>query len=243
MNEQSIPQIKLISLFLRKFFRFKYQLLWSEQDQSAFTVFTTHFTVDECLPLIINKKSEHPYFFKPDKITKQTVDFISFDPRLTTENNLLDDNRPYRYEQNIQEQQSLFTTNENYNENDNNNEYYTLENQNENRIETIVHHINENNISEYTTPESTTTAQTGTSTNNQVVRVPTTVVSPRPNTNNPQSYSDSSPRRIITFNFPSDSDDEIQDETQNITSLRNTSVDVSSPTRTILDNTRVINTT
>ena len=61
LNEQPIPQIKLISLFLRKFFRFKYQLLWSEQDQSTFTVFTTHFTADECLPFIINKKNEHPF--------------------------------------------------------------------------------------------------------------------------------------------------------------------------------------
>ena len=48
LNEQSISQIKLISLFLRKCFRFNYPLLWSEQDQSAFTVFTTHFTADEC---------------------------------------------------------------------------------------------------------------------------------------------------------------------------------------------------
>ena len=62
LNEQPIPQIKLISLFLRKFFRFKYQLLWSEQDQSAFTVFTTHFTADECLPFIINKNNERPFF-------------------------------------------------------------------------------------------------------------------------------------------------------------------------------------
>ena len=147
----------------------------------------------------------------------------------------------------IQEQRSLFITNENYNENDNNNEDYTLENQNENRNETIVHHINENNTSESTTPESTTSAQeasqTGTSTNNQFVRVPTRVVIPRPNTYSPQSYSDTSPRRIITFNFPSNSDDEIQDETQNITSLRNTSVYVWSPTRTFLDNTQNINTT
>ena len=69
-------------------------------------------------------------FFKQEKITKQTIDIISFDPRLITENNPNDDNRPYCYEQNIQEQQSLFTTNENYNENDNNKENYTLENQN-----------------------------------------------------------------------------------------------------------------
>ena len=218
LNEQSISQIEIISLFLRKIFRFNHQLIWSEKDQAAFTAFTTHFTADECLPFIIKQKNEHPYFFKPDKITKQTIDLISFDPRLITENNLIDDNRPYRYEQNSQEQQSLFTKNENYNENDNNNEDYTLENQNENCNEAMVHHINEN-TSEYSTPESTTSAQdasqAGTSTNNHLVRVPTRVVSPRPNTYDPQSYSDTSPRRNITFNFPSNSDDEIQEETQN----------------------------
>ena len=181
----------------------------------------------------MNKKTEHPFFFKPDKLTKQTIDFITFDPRLITENNLIDDNISYRFEQIIQEQQSLFTTNENYNENDNKKEDYTPENQNENRNGNIVQHINENNTNEYTTPESTTStqdaAQTGTSTNNQFVRVPTRIVSPRQNTYNPQSDSDTSPRRIISFNFPSNSDDEIQDETQNLTSLRNTSVNVSSP--------------
>ena len=67
-------------------------------------------------------------------------------------------------------------------------------------------------------------------------------MSPRPNTYDPQSYSDTSPRRNITFNFPSNSDDEIQEETQNITSFRNISVDVSSPTRAFLDNTQNINT-
>ena len=50
LNEQTIPQIKLISLFLRKYFRFNYQLLWSEQDQPAFTAFHNHFTADECSP-------------------------------------------------------------------------------------------------------------------------------------------------------------------------------------------------
>ena len=245
MNEQSLPQIKLISLFFRNFFIFNYQLLWSEQNQSSFTAFTTHFTADDCLSFIINKKNERPYFFKPDKITKQTFDLISFDTRLITENNLLDDNRPYRFEHNVREQQILFPINENYNENDNNNEDYTFENQNENRNENVVHHRNENNTSEYTTPESTTSAQvvsqTGTSTNNQFVRFPTRVVSSRPNTYDPQSYSDTSPRRNLTFNFPSNSDDEIQDETQNTTSLRSTAINVSSPTRTIYNHT--LNTT
>ena len=73
------------------------------------------------------------------------MDFISFDPRLITENNLHDGNRPYRYEQNIQEQQNLFTNNED----DNNIEEHMFENQNENPNEGIALHINENNASEY----------------------------------------------------------------------------------------------
>ena len=174
LNEQRIPQTKVISLFLRKYFRFNYQLLWPEQDQPAFAAFHNHFTADECLPFIINKQNEHPYFFKPDKITQQTMDIISFDPRLITENNFNDDNRPYRYEQNILEQQNIFTDNDNNNEaDDKNNEEYIYENQNENRNEATVLHGKENNASEYTTPESTTSAQnsseTETSTTSQFV--------------------------------------------------------------------------
>ena len=111
----------MISLILRKYFRFNYQLVWSEQDQPAFAAFHNHFTADECLPFIINKQNEQPYFFKPDKITQQTMDLITFDPRLITENNFHDDNRPYRYEQIIQEQQNLYTNNDNNNEEDDNN--------------------------------------------------------------------------------------------------------------------------
>ena len=130
------------------------------------------------------------------------MDFISFDPRLITENNFHDDNRPYRYEQNIQEQQNLFTNNDNNNEEDgNNNEEYTPENRNENRNENIVLHTNENNTSEYTTPESTTSAQnasqTEISTNSQFVRISTRVVSPRQRTHDPQSLS---PTRTISNN-------------------------------------------
>ena len=80
LNEQTIP--KVISLFLRKNFRFIYQLIWSKQDQPVFAAFHIDFTADECLPFIINKQNEHPYFFKPDKVTEQTMDLISFDPHL-----------------------------------------------------------------------------------------------------------------------------------------------------------------
>ena len=233
----------MIYLFLRKYFRFNYQLLWSEQDQPAFAAFPNHFTPDECLPFIINKQNEHPYFFKPDKVTQQTMDLISFDPRLITENNFHDDNRPYRYEQNLQEQQNLFTNNDNNNEeDDNNNEENIFENQNEIRNEDIVLHINENNASDYTTPESTPSAQnasqTETSTTSQFVRILTRVVSPRQNTHDPQSYLGTSPHRYITFNLPTHPDEVVQDEAQNITSTRDTSLNILLSTRTISNKTR-----
>ena len=96
-----MSQTKILSLFLRKYFRFNCQLLWSQQDQPAFIAFHNHFTADECLPFIINEHNEHSYFVKLDTITIQAIDNISFNPRLITENNLHDDNRPYRYEQNF----------------------------------------------------------------------------------------------------------------------------------------------
>ena len=40
-------------------------------------------------------------------ITKQTLDYIRFDPLLITENDLFPDNRPYHYQQNSQDQQNL----------------------------------------------------------------------------------------------------------------------------------------
>ena len=210
LNDQTIPQVKVISLFLRKYFRFNYQLLWSQQDQSAFTAFPDHFTVDECLPFIISEQNEHPYFHKPQLITKQTLDYIRFDPLLITENDLFADNRPYYYEQNSQVQQNLQSNTNNYMEDDNTNHDKTLQqpNQNEN--------YNEN---EFTTQESTISthnpsqARTSTSVHTQSFRVPIRVVNQRQNIHSPQSHSDTSPNRNITFNLPHT--DETRDETHN----------------------------
>ena len=91
-----------------------------------------------------------------------------------------------------------------------------------------------NNTSEYTTPESTTSAQnisqTETSTTSQFVRIPTKTVNSRQDIHDPQSSPNISPQRYITFELPP-SPEEVQNETQNITSIPNTSVNVLSPTR------------
>ena len=75
--------------------------------------------------------------------------------------------------------------------------------------------INENNASGYTTPESITsaqkTSQIETSANTQFVRIPTRIVSPRQNTHDPQSYSETLPHRNITFIIPPSPEETIQD--------------------------------
>ena len=78
LNEQTISQTKIISLFFRKYFRFNYQLLWSQQDQPAFAAFHIHFTADECLPFIINEHKEHPYLIKLDNIAQTSYSLYLF---------------------------------------------------------------------------------------------------------------------------------------------------------------------
>ena len=243
LNDQTIPQIKVISLFLRKYFSFNYQLLWSQQDQSAFTAFPNHFTVDECLRFIISEQNEHPFFHKPQLITKQTLDYIRFDPLLITENDLFADNRTYHYEKNSQVQQNLHFNTNNYTEDDNTNHENTLQQQNQNE------NYNDN---EFTTQESTISthnpsqAGTSTSVHTQSFRVPTRVVNQRQNTHSPQSHLDTSPNRNITFNLPytdethDETHDTLHDDILTTSSAQNTSVNVASPTRTIPDSTRYI---
>ena len=101
----------------------------------------------------------------------------------------------------------------------------------------MVLNTNENNASEYTTPESTTSAQNASqaeaSTTNQFVRISTRVVNLSQNTHNPRSSSDISPNRYKIFSFPPSPEEEIiQDRTQNKTTTRDISVNVLSPTRT-----------
>ena len=244
LNDQTIPQIKVISLFLRKYFRFNYQLLWSQQDQPAFTAFPNQVTADECLPFIISEQNEHPYFHKPQLITKQTLDYIRFDPLLITENDLSAGNKPYHYEQNSQLQQNLHFNTNNYTEDDTTNNENTLQQQNQNE------NYNDN---EFTTQKSIFSTQnasqagTSTSTHTQSFRVPTRVVNQRQNIHSPQSHLDTSPNRNITFNLPN-TDETTHDETHDTlhevilttSHAQNTSVNVASPTRTIPDSTRYI---
>ena len=55
-NDDTIPQVKVFTQFLFKFFRFHYQLLWEQQDQQAYINFPQILTETELLPYIISNE-------------------------------------------------------------------------------------------------------------------------------------------------------------------------------------------
>ena len=61
LNEDTIPQVKIVSHFLSKFLRFYYQLIWDEQDQNAYINLTQVRTETELLPFVIDNTSKHPH--------------------------------------------------------------------------------------------------------------------------------------------------------------------------------------
>ena len=44
LNDNTIPQIKVFARFLLKYFRFNYQLIWVQRDQSAYINVPTNFS-------------------------------------------------------------------------------------------------------------------------------------------------------------------------------------------------------
>ena len=53
LNDDTIPHIQVFAKFVLKFFRFKYQLIWVQQDQSAYTNFPQTFDKVQLLPFIM----------------------------------------------------------------------------------------------------------------------------------------------------------------------------------------------
>ena len=57
--DDTIPQVKIFTHFLSKFFRYNYQLLWEQQDQQAYINFPQILTQTELLPYIIKNENKH----------------------------------------------------------------------------------------------------------------------------------------------------------------------------------------
>ena len=200
---------------------------------------------------------------------KHILDRINLDPHLITDNNLIDDNRPYHYQQNTQVQQNpliIFDNEDRENETNNENIFEQQEinnedipqQQHENENYNEDNQTNENNTSEYNTQESTISAQNNsqarTSTNTRYFRIPTRVVSQTQDIFDSQPTQNTLQKRNITFNlllYPEENtqnetqentqnqtQDTIKENTQHVNSIRNTSVNVSSPTRNISNSPR-----
>ena len=95
LNDDTIPQIQIVAKFLRKFLRFNYQLMWVQQDQSAYTNFPHTFNKVDFLPFNIRDDVKHPQNINPLKLHIPYFDFIAFDNDFIVELPETSDNRPY----------------------------------------------------------------------------------------------------------------------------------------------------
>ena len=93
--EDTIPQGKIFTQFLLKFFRFNYQILWEQQDQQAYTNFPEILTPTELLPYIIKNEHKHEQYRNPTSFNTQHFDQIHLDHNFITDFSETSDNRPY----------------------------------------------------------------------------------------------------------------------------------------------------
>ena len=95
LNDDTIPQIQVFARFLLKFFRFNYQLIWVQQDQSAYTTFPQTFDEVDLLPFIIRDDFNYPRYSNPLQLHIPYFQTIAFDNDFIVELSETSDNRPY----------------------------------------------------------------------------------------------------------------------------------------------------
>ena len=96
LNAQTVSQIRVYSLFLRKFFRFSYQLIWSQRDQDALNSFPNFFTEEGCLLFLIKGQFKHKFYVNPTHVANILIQSVHFDSLCITEHPTEDDNRPFQ---------------------------------------------------------------------------------------------------------------------------------------------------
>ena len=95
LDDDTIPQIKVFSHFLLKFFRFNYQILWEQKDQNAYIHFPQVLTETELLPFLIRNDFKHPYLKDFTTIHTSHLDSIELNPDFLLEQSETSDNRLY----------------------------------------------------------------------------------------------------------------------------------------------------
>ena len=95
LDDDTIPQIKVFSHFLLKFFRFNYQISWEQKDQNAYIHFPQVLTETELLPFLIRNDFKHLYYKNFTTLHTSHLDSIEFNPDFLLEQSESSDSRPY----------------------------------------------------------------------------------------------------------------------------------------------------
>ena len=95
LTDETIPQVKIFTHFLLKFFRFYYQLLWEQQDQQAYINFPHILSSTELLPYIIKNEHKHIQYRDPTSFNITYFEQIILDHNCISEHFETSDNRPY----------------------------------------------------------------------------------------------------------------------------------------------------
>ena len=97
LNDQTIPQVKVFTQFLLKFFRFNYQLLWEQQDQQAYVNFPQYYQNLNSYHISYIIKNEHRQLQYRDLTSFKTIYFeqINLDSNFIKEYFETSDSRPY----------------------------------------------------------------------------------------------------------------------------------------------------
>ena len=95
LDDDTIPQVKVFTQFLFRFFRFNYQLLWEQQDQQAYTNFPQILTEHELLPYIISNENKHLKYRDLTSFNTNHSEQINFDHTFLVEHSDISGNRPF----------------------------------------------------------------------------------------------------------------------------------------------------
>ena len=95
LTDDTIPQIKVFSHFLLRYFRSNYQLLWEQKDRTAFVNFPHVLTEPELLPFIIKNAFKHSFYKDFTTFPTSYFENVILNPDFIIEQPETSDNRPY----------------------------------------------------------------------------------------------------------------------------------------------------
>ena len=95
LTDDTLPQVKIFTHFVLKFFRFNYQLLWEQQDQQAYINFPQILTQTEFLPYIIKNENKHLQYRDLSSFNITYFEQINLDHTFLVEHSKTSDNRPF----------------------------------------------------------------------------------------------------------------------------------------------------